>query len=284
MISNNCLNLSEIVAKTRQQRKCSFCKNTGHTVSNCDDLRLSGFKTYLFYMKNILSLNNEYVLLNNNTPIHNTFYNYIIEIEKMETFLYDYSSESVDNFKLIRTFACRFCSCRLRSRLQVSINKIIVYLFELNFNIIINHTFNNTHFSEELPVRISFTLTGILNNYLLMNDLSNNSSNNYEIELEYSNILSKIQIIFNKYDDSDTTIEEREKENNECSICYNDYKMINCLTFNCKHNFCGECTNKLINTKHTKCPNCRTEIDKIICYNEEEYEKIKQTKQKYILK
>jgi len=242
---------------------------------------LSGFKNYLFYMKNIISLNNNNELLNNNTPILDTFYNYIIKIEKMETVLYDYCSESRENIKLIKTFACRFCNCRLRSRLQVTVNKIIVYLFELNYNIITNHTFNYTPFSQETPVRISYVLKGILMNYLVFNDLS--YDNNYETDLAYSNIVSKIKINFNKCG-KDNPFEEKDNQNVyiECSICYNEYKTVNCLTFNCKHKFCGECTNELIKNKHSKCPICRNEINEITCYDEEIHEKIKLTKEKYI--
>jgi hypothetical protein len=192
MISNNCLNLTDRIHKIRQQRKCSFCKNIGHTVTNCNDLRLPGFKTYLFYIKNGILLNT-IDELNNNIPADDNIYNSILKIEQMESFLYDYCRESQDNLKLIRTFASRFCSCRLRSRIQVTINKIIVYLFELNYNLISNHSFNYTPFSEETPVRISCVLNGILINYLIYNDLSY-ENNNYETELQYTSIISKIKI------------------------------------------------------------------------------------------
>lgn len=288
MISNICSNLSDRIANTRHQRKCSFCKNTGHTITNCDDLRLSGFKTYLFYIKNSILLNNDGEL-SNNLPADDNIYNSILKIEQMETFLYNYCRESGDNVKLTRTFASRYCSCRFRSRLQVTINKIIVYLFELNYALISNHTFNYTPFSEETPVRISCVLNGILMNYLIYNDLSYDNSN-YETELEYSIFVSKINIKFNKYeidniDDIDDADEEKDKcqpdETIECSICYNDHKSINCLTFNCNHKFCGECTNQLFKSKHSKCPNCRSEINEITCFNEEIHEKLKQTYKKY---
>ena len=75
-------------------RKCSFCSNMDHTITNCDDIQLCIFKTYLFYIK----ANIHYYAGNNNTNntngMNNIFqlsvepYNYIHtcinKIEKME--------------------------------------------------------------------------------------------------------------------------------------------------------------------------------------------------------
>jgi len=251
---SNILQKSYENIKTKKCRKCSFCNNIGHNVSKCDDLRLCTFKRYLFYLKSELLLDNN-IEINNDEHI-NGIYNSIRKIEKMEEFLYDFCGRSEENSKLIKTFACRFCSCRLKTRIQISINKIIVYLFELNYSIIVNHSLNTTPFSEETPVRISCVLNGILINYYYTNNDDYDSS---VIKVEHCNIET-----------------DKQDEIIDCPICYNDVKLVDCLTFNCNHNFCSECTIQLLKNYHVNCPNCRTQMIKMNCYNNEIMQKIKQ--------
>ena len=259
-----------------EPRKCSFCKTPGHTVKNCNDLSLLSFNEYLFYIKDLIILDN-IGELNNYLPEDNTVYNSIVKIEKMEKFIYDFCLESRENIKKIKQFASRFCKSKIRSKLQVSVNKIIVYLFDLNFGLIINHAFNTTPFREETPIRISCILNGILINYLWNNNQSSNDNN--ERDIEYSNTVSKIKIslvnLFH-YKNNDEV-----NEDIECSICYNNYKLEDCVKFNCKHDFCVECTNQLIKNKHSNCPNCRSEINEITCYKEEPHIYFKQLQENF---
>ena len=251
------------ITRLKGGRKCSFCCNIGHTITKCDDIQLCIFKTYLFYIK----ANIHYYGVNNNSinEMNNIFqltvepYNYIHtcinKIEKMEEFLYEYCSTSEENIKMIKSFACRFCSCRLRSRLQISINKIIVYLFDLNSDTLVNNELMNSNpFNEDTPIRISSILNRILTNWISPN--GNNDNQNHQNK-------PNIKIIY------DMNLESSNEQNDiiECSICYNEYSLIDCLTFNCKHAFCVDCTNELIKNKHNKCPNCRCEINEINCPN-----------------
>ena len=247
-------------------RKCSFCNNIGHTITKCDDIQLCIFKTYLFYIKANIHY---YASNNNNTNGMNNIFQLTVEpydyihtcinkIEKMEEFLYEYCSNSEENIKMIKSFACRFCSCRLRSRLQISINKIIVYLFDLNSDTLVNNELMNSDpFNEDNPIRISGILNGILMNWIFPN--GNNDNPNHQNHQNKPNI----KIIY------DMNIDSSNKKNDiiECSICYNEYSLNDCLTFNCKHAFCLDCTNELIKNKHNKCPNCRCEINEINCPN-----------------
>lgn len=253
--------------KRKQYRACSFCNNIGHNVVKCDDIRLCLFKRYLIYMKDEIILDDN-IEMNNNGHLNDIF-NSIRKIEKMEEILYEFCTKSEENRKLIKTFACRFCSCRLRSRIQISINKIVVYLFELNYSIILNHSLNNTHFSEENPQRISCVLNGILINYYI-NDIISDNNNSYDSETKYSDSLSviKIELCNSKIDNPNEII--------DCSICYNDFKTLDCVNFNCNHNFCSDCTVQLVKNKHVNCPNCRTQIIQMNCYNNEIMQKIKQ--------
>jgi hypothetical protein len=253
------------------KRRCSFCNKSGHTINRCFDSRFSVFKNFIFYIKD--NINNMYndddinnslmsnILLNLNENVQNC----LNKIIKMEKFLYDYCKNSPDNNKMIRAFACRFCNCRIRSRIEVVINKILAFVFDLNFNQIINNPHNHILVSEITPIKISVVFNAILLNYIIYNDMLNNEPP-INIQLNLSLILN----------------ENLEKQNEiiECSICYNEYKLVDCLTFNCNHNFCVNCSKDLIKNKHTKCPNCRCDIKEMNCYNNNNYNYIeKEVKQ-----
>ncbi len=233
-------------------RKCSFCKNPGHTISHCNDPRFECFKNYLLDIKNTnLYLFNE---INENTPentLENEFndLNIIDQVKRMEDFLYYFCVNNEENIHMIKSFSCRYCRCRLRSRLEVCINKIIIYLFNLNYSVILNSPYNHIISSQESSIRISIVINSILLNYLISNDIKEDYKLN--IKLNYQ--------------------ETFENETIECSICYNDYETNDCSTFNCNHKFCLDCTQQLFQNKHTNCPNCRTNIKEINCYNENAY-------------
>ena len=112
-------------------------------------------------------------------------------------------------------------------------------------------------FNEYTPVRISGILNGILLNYAsneILNDFDSNVIfTNYEIQLAVCNETSK-QI--------------------ECSICYNTTDKVNCVYFDCNHEYCFDCVKQLVNNKHKNCPYCRDKIKNITCYTEENYNKL----------
>jgi hypothetical protein len=195
---------------------------------------------YLIYLKN-----NLLVLHNNNR---------ILAIQDFEKHIYDYYTYCDNNIKLLKSIACRFYSIRLRSLLIVTINKIILRLFDINIAWLTYNEYNLVPFNENTPIRITTILHGILLN--LTNDIMHNTitETNYDIKLE--------------------TIVNTNKEV-ECSICYNSLKINNCASFECKHEYCIDCTEQLIIKKHTDCPYCRNKIKNITCYNEESYNKLR---------
>jgi hypothetical protein len=227
-------------------RKCSFCNCEGHNVSRCNDHALINFHNYLIYYKN----NN---IVNESS---NQILNTILTIEKVEQFLYDFCKVSETNIKLLKSYACRYCNSRIRSLLYTTINKIIVHLFDLNYN----YLFDNYEFvllNSETTLRISAYLSNILIDYLIYNENAQPIIDNHKFEV----------VINHSYD---------EKTNeNECAICYNKFHIIECASFVCNHDFCIDCTMELIKTRHKTCPCCRSDIEKITCYNKQCYDKIK---------
>jgi DNA-directed RNA polymerase subunit RPC12/RpoP len=124
----------------------------------------------------------------------------------------------------------------------------------------LTHVLNNYYYSEESPSRISNVLNGIVVNYYLYNDLSNNYNSNSE--QKYSEVISEIEFELCKFTD-------KNDRNIDCPICYNKFEIKDCLSFNCNHNFCSDCSVQLFKNKHINCPICRSKIIKIYCYNDE---------------
>jgi hypothetical protein len=238
-------------------RKCSFCNCEGHIITSCNNEGLIMFMEYLTHLKN------ETLAMNNG--------NRILSIQTVERYLYNFCSQHDSNTKLIKSLACRFCHARLRSSLQVTINKIIMYLFDIDYMTLCLHEYNYIPFNEETPIRVSSIIDGILLNYMANNE--NNRNNDIDLD-----DLNKNMVVYNivldvLYDTSNTdnTLEPEM----ECAICYNSTKKNLFAKLECHHEFCIECTEKLIKKTHEDCPYCRSKINKIICYDKECFNKLK---------
>lgn len=243
-------------------RKCSFCSCKGHNITVCNNNIIVAANNYLIYLKNHF------------ISQHNT--NRILAIRDFENYLYNYCSQTYNNAKLIKAIACRFYNTRLRSLLIVTINKIILNLFEIDINWITFHEHNYVPFNEHTPVRISYILDGIVINYMAEFQRNVNNVNDNNNNSDANNIITNYEIKLETFDHEkqcDNNISDKSREI-ECSICYNSVKKTDCATFECKHEYCIDCTKQLVIKKHTSCPYCRHEIKNIICYTEECYNKL----------
>jgi hypothetical protein len=66
--------------------------------------------------------------------------------------------------------------------------------------------------------------------------------------------------------------DEELEEVNECTICYESFKMMDSVTLNCEHQFCGGCISNLCRTTtkwHLNCPLCREQISSFIVKSDE---------------
>jgi hypothetical protein len=189
---------TEILNPTRftYTRKCSFCGCQGHNITVCNSNIIVAANNYLIYLKN------HFISQHNN--------NRILAIRDFENYLYNYCSQTYNNAKLIKAIACRFYNTRLRSLLIVTINKIILNLFEIDINWITFHENNFVPFNQHTPVRITYILNGIIINYMaeIQRNLNhaNNIFTNYEIKLE-------------TFDNETQTEADNNNTNLECSIC-----------------------------------------------------------------
>ena len=237
----------------RFERKCSFCGCKTHNVTRCNSEIIGSFNNYLIYLKNY----------------YMSFYSNImlLAIQNFENYLYDFCNHSEDNKKILRTVACRFYKIRLRSLLQISINNIIMQLFDINVSWFSNNQYNLISFTQYSPIRISNVLNQITLNYIatsninIINEPLLEDCVHYEIKLE--------ELSNNSDDNNDNNISIII----ECPICYNNFDKTNTISLNCQHNFCLDCTQKMLNTKHKNCPYCRDIIETITCYKKDVYDK-----------
>lgn len=235
-------------------RKCSFCNCQGHNITQCNNEGLTMFINYLSHLKDSL------------LTIHNN--NHILSIQELERYLYNFCSEHDSNTKLIKAISCRFCNTRLRSTLQVAINKIIMYLFNIDCLALTMHEHNHIPFNEYTPVRITSIIDGILLNYMANNQI-NNSLDNFKNDCS---LLKYVDIVFDATNIPSNLELETELE---CSICYNSAQKKTAAKLQCHHEFCIDCIEKIIQKKIMNCPYCRNKIEKIFCYNEECFKNLK---------
>lgn len=260
-VPNNHTNNTSNIILNRPARKCSFCRCQGHNITRCNNTMLSTVNSYLIYLKN------HFMTLHAG--------NRILAIQDFENYLYSYCGQSDDNTKLLKHVGSRFYSSRLRSMIQIVINKILLSLFDIDIAWLTFHEYNFIPFNENTPVRLSCILTGILLNYqsneFLNNTYNANAANaanaaNFDTNIIFTN--AKIKIEQSELDNQhiSTCI--------ECSICYNNVEKSNCATLECKHEYCVVCVEQMLDKQHTNCPYCREQIKKINCYNEEAYNKL----------
>ena len=233
--------------------KCSFCHHEGHNITTCNSNVLKGINDYLIYLKC------EFMILNDG--------NRILAIKAFENYIYDYCSISENNVKLIKYVACRFYNTRLHSLLQISINQIILHLYDIDIAWLTFHEYNFVPFNQNTPVRITSILNGILLNYI-SNEEMNNFDNNFDTNVIFDNYAIKINM------STSNSIDNPVSEDIECAICYNNFEKKNCASFECKHEYCVDCVQQLVNKKHTNCPYCREKFNNITCYSEESYIKL----------
>lgn len=237
----------------RYERKCSFCGCKTHNVSRCNSEVINSFNNYLKYLKNY------YMSFYSNVML--------LAIQNFENYLYDYCNESEDNKKILRTVACRYYKIRLRSLLQISINNIIMQLFDINVSWFSNNQYNLISFTQYSPMRISVVLNQITLNYITSNNINIINEPVIEEYVHYEIKLEELSNSNNNNTNNDISIII------ECPICYNNVDKTNIITLNCKHDFCLDCSQKLLNTKHKNCPYCRNDIQTITCYKKDVYDK-----------
>ena len=226
--------------RTTIRNTCSFCRQTGHNIKTCNDIRIQNFET-------TCSLEVQ------NYNSNDDFQQWLRE---------NYTRDS-DNILLLKVFTIQKFHLRGRISLDICIEYIALYIYS---KYKINEV--NIQYNEG-----NYRVPEVLNDYyenmrniqeqlwmeLFMNGIRNINTENYNV-IEKYNISSFIE---NK-ENEDMTI------NRECNICYDEKINKRFVKLNCNHDFCGDCIIKILKAPKTPCcAFCRGEIKSLTSKSDE---------------
>ena len=221
--------------------RCSFCNCYGHTITSCNDSRISDFeaecqmsKAYCEWTENPRGTFKEWLMA------------YAIEVDVF----------------IVRAFAIRKCNCRANLVIDVLIDGIVNYMYddpEANISSILFPDIltedENTFYTD---------LQAIMSLLFLQNEDVNSNNSIINENRNRFNITAIVEPID----------EEQGAEICDCAICYEDaMPKKNFVTLNCQHQFCKDCFKSSVeNTPQNKylatCALCRADISTIRVHDE----------------
>lgn len=240
------------ISRIRQiARCCSFCRQTGHNITNCQDNRLTTFEELCISQKNLFQLEENY-------------------IARFKDWLCSYY---LNDSLIVKSFAIRKCGATTRT----PVNGIIQIILNYIYNIYDTNSGESQDYiplsSEELYV--DRLRTGILGLLMIQNnnrnDLLQNIITNYIL---YGILPDKIFNIEYKIEpNSDVNKNVLNKQMCDCNICYESVENVNFVKFNCNHEFCKICVKNILKNcnEYTipTCAFCRAEIKEITTKTEQ---------------
>jgi hypothetical protein len=258
-LPTNRINVLRNIARANQ-RCCSFCRESGHTITNCHDQRLPDFEILCNIQKTLFE--------NNENP--QTYF---------EQWLAEYYLE---NTETMRAYAIRYCGSTTRTNIQRNIRGIMIRFYgedydvlqpemgttpnyipfpnilttenlndmvfsETDFNDIEEHLFQivlATRMNSQFGLSIPETIAALMDIYYNNNNNDNNDNN--------------IEQINRKFDiASQVVAEEIEDINCDCNICYESLNITKFVKLNCGHEFCKDCLkNSLKSCNMYQSPSC----------------------------
>jgi hypothetical protein len=205
---------------------CSFCRNTGHNITTCNDLRLLDFERLCITRKTNLDSTAFYFWL-----LHYSMY----------------------NRNVTRSYAIRYCGCSIREYLMSCVNHIVRRISGLNGfqqpveDVVQEETSSQNNYVNNGPRLMDETM---------FRDIVSRSDQDFLRIFEDSMRSRKFNI--------QTNIVECSQTNNcECSICYESKNKHEFIKLNCEHEFCKECIKQSlqnVTTEKPLCAFCRSEI------------------------
>jgi hypothetical protein len=226
-------------ANLRQaSRKCSFCRCAGHTVNQCNDGRFMVFELACIQQKQLIHLSEVHAQSTNGEAVSPSreFINQLI--------LYAIGNTA----RMIKYYAVRKCGAVMRDNIFTCIEKLSIYIFNLNDES--NYLLNDTNFQSNNWYNM------ILNAGLL--DLAIHSV------LPSISTKFKIESILDLTDDNEGEI----GCDSECDICYESKIQNDFVKLNCSHSFCGKCIENTLKTCTVNtgpcCALCRSTIKSIL--------------------
>jgi hypothetical protein len=214
------------------RRRCSFCRNTGHNITSCNDPRLAEF---------------EQLCIDRNTTLG------IIEFRN---WLFNYS---IDNPNIVKAYAVKYCGCTVRHCLLTCIDHTTSRIRELYSGIQreINSDrefWNTLVFISQTPILIQ-----MINGANTIEELRDGI-----IFVEMLNRFCDDDLTPSRKFNIQTTVVECLYTNIcECNICYESKNKHDFVKLNCGHELCKDCIKQSLQNVRTEqpcCAFCRSEI------------------------
>jgi hypothetical protein len=237
-IENNLIHGNRLNNLRNIIRCCSFCRDNGHSINNCNDQRIINFGNECLIQKHLFDYTD-----NSRNNFKNWLMTYYLEIDR----------------ELVKAYAISKCDCRLRSSVDFIIEKIVEHIYPEQ----------NEHEEDEIPLideiiqddnLLTLRVLQFLRYYTRINNESLNDSKqklDITVQIEENNKLEIDKIC-------------------DCAICYESMSDMNIVKLNCNHNFCGCCIKNTLqhNDKtyiNPSCALCRNPISRFIVKNIETY-------------
>lgn len=233
------LNAENRTSSRLATRRCSFCRNAGHNISRCDDIRLHDFEQLCIETKSYLSLH------------------------EFRGWLEDYA---FINPLLVRSYAVSKCGCSVGQYRFSHIEAIIIRIRMLIENAArqnVNLNLFNDNSLISLNLNIDEMSTIQLIEYIRYGFYQSRDLYSYYDALANRLIGEESLHTNRKFNIQTSIVECLHTDEHECGICYDTKAKHNFIKLNCDHEFCDECVKqslKNVRTENPQCAFCRTEI------------------------
>jgi len=228
-------------------KKCSFCRNPGHTINHCNDSKITDLHNYI---ENIAILD----VFNNNQNYTLSYLN----------------SLNIPEIKIL---------CYLHGityyQINAAIDKIFLFYIKYKFEIvsdkIVNLT-NNSMFNFLVEL-----YTEILNARIEVEDKLFSPKYVYQ---KLSFIFYSHNIERRYFIQSKRVINENQNQEDDCPICFAPLTNENRIITDCNHNYCFGCFGQYLESiknnvnENPKCCFCRSKINKIKYFNQNSYQNL----------
>jgi len=246
-------NLSVIPNTRRTTRCCSFCKEYGHNIKNCNDNRLVDFEQDCsVHVHNMMSML-DFTLWIKDAYSDNKdlLKSYAVNKGLMKN---KYSHTFFECCEKISRYTCEIYKPEFIVDEDGSLESLLLSLTEQFGNQ--SERIAMPQFEIQDNAGIERIVMREMLSYMVLRNLLNPVEENPVV------VKSKINLSFENNENEDI------HQLCECTICLNDRMVKDIIELQCEHKVCKECVVKIIETKNDAkptCPYCRAEITGIKC-------------------
>lgn len=237
-----------------QRRLCSFCREPGHNISNCNHDRFRSFEDECISF------------CQTHSPYSREFADWLYYIYLMDR-------------NIIRAYAIRHCGCTSRSNISAHFNAVKCRIRQLLLDPdTVSYTQNmdndetNNVNTNTVPVRTNGNtfMMHINEDYIMQR----NMSLSHRIIAIREAMMGRLSLpLLNKNIKCEIVQAENDAaEEMECNICYETIEHTKFIKLECGHEFCKDCIKKTLKNETSRefcsCAFCRKDIKTFKIYDE----------------